>query len=122
MRKADLKATGLYICRESLKSPDSPRVLAKLAQSTGEGEGDRSVNLMVVKNPRGQHSVGSTFKVAVAQITTEYTGSVEEFSESMALKLESQRKEREEKFALDLPMIKEIYLDDPETFRNLLNL
>ena len=123
MRKAEMKEDKLYICCESLRNFDtSPRVLVKLAPKALQPEGERSVLLTVVKNPKGSTKPGDSFKVASAQVTSPYYGTEAEFTDSVAMALEKERKQREEKFDADLTAIKEIYIEDPELFRNLLNL
>jgi len=123
MRKAELKEGNFYICCESLRNFDkSPRVLVRLAPKDLQPEGERSVMLVVVKNPKGSAKPGDHFKVASAQVTAPYIGTEDEFSDQVAFALEKERKEREEKFEADLSAIKEIYLEDPDLFRGMLNL
>jgi hypothetical protein len=123
MRKSELKEDGLYICCESLRNFEaSPRLLVKMAPKDLQPEGERSVLLTVVKNPAGSSKPGDSFKAASSQVTSPFYGTEQEFTFDLAKKVEKERKTREERFESDLSAIKEVYLEDPDLFRNLLNL
>lgn len=125
MRRDSIKAGSFYVCRERLQNPESPRILVTVSsEELANDENTRSLSVKIVQSPREPSKVGSTFKIAIAQLTAPFpaTKIEQQYSEDLFLFTEKDFKQKEKDFENLLPNIREIFLEDPEQFKSVFNL